>query len=227
MKFILKLLISLTASLIGLTTCYLLVALLLSLIPVNAHKQAVPFEEGVAIYITTNGVHADFTVPVHTSLINWQQHFKLKDFKGADHNFRYIAFGWGDKGFYLNTPSWQDLTLSTAVSALFVPSPTAMHVTYYRHAPAPGENVKEVLLSREQYRLLLQYIQSSFQQTTDGQLMLIAHAGYTSSDNFYEAKGCYSLLYTCNNWVNEGLKKIGVKTSLWTPFDWGILYQLE
>lgn len=225
MQTLLKFLMRLLAGLLGLVLLYLAVALILSLIPVNTAAPVA--SEGIPLYITTNGVHADFTVPVATATIDWRNHMLLKDYKGAREHFQYIAFGWGDKGFYLHTPLWEDLTLSTAANALLLPSATAMHVTYLRHPPAPGEDSHLLYLSEAQYEQLVAYILESFSKTAAGSPRLIPNAGYTTYDNFYEARGSYSLLYTCNNWVNEGLKKIGVRAAVWAPFDKGIMYQLK
>ncbi len=41
-------------------------------------------------------------------------------------------------------------------------------------------------------------------------------------DAFYEAKGSYSFMKTCNTWANSALKSAGQKAALWTPSDKGI-----
>ncbi len=225
MKTLLRILLHLLAGLLGLLVLYLIVAAVLSVIPVNS--KAPVASQGIAVYITTNGVHADFTLPVVTPAVDWRELMLLEDYRGANPSFQYIAFGWGDKGFYLQTPQWKDLTLSTAVHALLLPSPTAMHVTYLRHPPPPGADSRKLYLSQAQYQQLVAYILAGFSKGEKNGLILIDHAGYTTYDNFYEANGSYSLLYTCNNWVNEGLKKIGIKTAVWSPFDKGIMYHLE
>lgn len=225
MKRLLKILFGFVTAILGLTVLYGLFALVLSLIPVNAG--APQATEGIEIYITSNGVHTDFNVPVVSAAIDWRRHFSVQDYAGADASFQRIAFGWGDKGFYLRTPSWSDLTFATAVNALFLPSPTAMHVSYYRRSPLPDENSRKLYLSPEQYQQLIDYILKDFEKTANGEIMLIPDAGYGPYDNFYEAEGSYSLFYTSNNWVNEGLKEIGVKTALWSPFDKGIFYHLD
>lgn len=46
-------------------------------------------------------------------------------------------------------------------------------------------------------------------------------------DNFYDATGSFSIFHTCNVWVNVALKEIEVKTSVWSPFDFEILYHLK
>jgi hypothetical protein len=40
--------------------------------------------------------------------------------------------------------------------------------------------------------------------------------------HFYNAKGRYSLFYTCNTWANQALKSANQKAALWTIFDFGI-----
>ena len=225
MKLFLKLILSVLSTILGLVILYVFVGLLLSVIPVNT--QAPMAEEGVAVYITTNGVHADFSVPVVTSTLDWRDYLPPADYSGVHTGFQYISFGWGDKGFYLQTPHWSDLTAATAVNALLLPSPTAMHVTYYRQPPSSRQEQRMLYLSQAQYQKLVEYIKASFEKGPAGEPILIPNAAYSPYDNFYEAKGSYTLLYTCNNWVNEGLKKIGVRAAVWSPFDWGIMYQLE
>ena len=46
----------------------------------------------------------------------------------------------------------------------------------------------------------------------------MSSAAYGKNDAFYEAKGSYSLFYTCNSWVNENLKEVGLKACRWTLF---------
>ena len=49
----------------------------------------------------------------------------------------------------------------------------------------------------------------------------------TENNSFYDAKQTYSLLLTCNTWINNGLKASGQKACLWTPDAGGIFYQYE
>lgn len=209
---------------VSLVIIYLLVALLLSLIPTgNDSPQA---EANTAVFVRTNGVHTDFILPVQSSTIHWSSLLPYHDFGKADSTFQYIAFGWGDKGFYLNTPNLSDLTCSTAFNALFFRSTTAMHVTYIQHLPKEDNSCRRILLTENQYRLLSDYIQKSFQTSESGGFRLITGKGYGVRDNFYEAWGTYSFLRTCNVWTGQGLQQINVRTSVWSPFDKGILYYL-
>lgn len=203
---------------------YLLFAFTLPLIEVN--KDFKETENGIAIFVQSNGVHTDILLPANNSFKNWKKDFLPQDFEKVDTGFSYLGFGWGDKGFYLETPTWSDLKVTTAVKAAFFLSSTAMHVTYHKDVPAENDKCKRVIISPEQYQKLITYIQSSFQQK-DEKYILIHHPGYSETDNFYEANGTYSFLKTCNCWTGSALKESDIKTCFWSPFDSGILTSME
>jgi len=210
--------------LFSLIVLYFLLVLLLGLIPANPGFESA--EKGVPLYVLSNGIHTDFVVPTTHKAIDWRSVVSPEAFAAEANQAPFIGFGWGDKGFYLDTPTWAELKASTALRAVFLPSPTAMHVTYYSREPTTGENCRRVTINEAQYQQLIQYIRSSFETNSDD-VRLIPDSGYTPRDNFYEALGSYHLFYTCNSWVNQGLKRIGVRTAVWSPFDKGILYQLK
>ncbi|MGB3546029.1 MAG: TIGR02117 family protein, partial [Saprospiraceae bacterium] len=171
--------------------------------------------EVTTIYLHSNGVHTDFILPqaaVPERLIDL--------LRGAD-AATYLAFGWGDKGFYLDTPTWADLKASTALKAMLIPSPTAMHATNYR---AEGKEWVAVPIGADQLETLLDYIENTFEKDAEGNFIFITDAGYGDNDNFYEAYGNYNGIQTCNYWINKGLKKMDIRTSVWSPFDYGLLY---
>ncbi|HOB24230.1 MAG TPA: DUF2459 domain-containing protein, partial [Kaistella sp.] len=58
-------------------------------------------------------------VPVKTPEIDWSQQIPFKTTLSKRTDFKYLAIGWGDKGFYLDTPTWADLKFSTAFKAAF------------------------------------------------------------------------------------------------------------
>ena len=181
----------------------------------------------VPIYIKTSPVHTDLILPVKTELKDWSKSILYKYTRTGDTAFNYIAFGWGDKGFYLETPTWADLKASTAFKAAFWLSSTAVHTTYLKKVKESKTCVK-LELSNEQYQRLITFIESSLQTTTAGQPVAITNAKpYGDHDAFYEAKGKYSLFHTCNTWANNALKSCGQKACWWTPFSNGIEYQYQ
>ena len=46
----------------------------------------------------------------------------------------------------------------------------------------------------------------------------------SSNENYYESGKSYNFINTCNNWTNQGIKLMGIKTATWAPFDRCILY---
>lgn len=201
---------------------YLLAAFGLSRITVAA-KPAV--NSNIDMYILTNGVHTDLVMPVRNSQIDWSKSILFSNTKGGDTTAQWIAFGWGDKGFYLETPTWADLKFSTAFKAATGLSTAAIHATYYR-SMREGDDCIHTTIDSAKYAQLIAYIQESFKRGGDNQVMHIeTNANYGDTDAFYEAKGSYSLFHTCNTWANSGLKACGQKACWWTPFDKGIFYQ--
>jgi len=169
------------------------------------------------IYITTNGVHLDIILPVE----NVEPEFlsKLEILPGT----KYVSFGWGDKEFYINTPEWKDLTFKTAFKALFLKSETAMHITCYSTSYSSWRNIK---ICSSQLDLLNKTIENSFSKNENGSFKKLAVPGYYESDFFYDATGYFSLFKTCNVWVNNALKEARIQTSIWSPFEFGVLYHL-
>jgi len=200
-------------------------AMLLSLVPVNtSYAQNEP--ETIEIFVISNGIHTDLVLPVKTHVTDWRTEIPLHHFKEADSTYKSIAFGWGDRKFYMETPEWSDLTLEVVLSAALWPTPSAMHVAYFPSKPAPSQHQKPVLLSVTQYKALVNYIRNSFQQR-NGDVILIPGAGYTSNDNFYEGREKFFFPKSCNNWVNSGLKAAGVKTAFWAPLPFSIMRHLQ
>lgn len=203
---------------------YAIAGTFMSCVPVNQHASQ---KDDVSIYILSNGVHTDIVVPIKNEQIDWNQFVRFEHTAGKDSLAHFVAFGWGDKGFYLDTPTWGELKVSTAFKAAFALSEAAIHTTFYREM-TEGEKCVKINVSREQYRLLIDYIKDSFDTDEQNRFIHIqTTANYGENDTFYEAKGTYNLFYTCNTWANNGLKSCQQKASLWTLLDKGIFYQYE
>lgn len=200
---------------------YLIFVVLISYIPVNSDIPLKSLARPVPIYILSNGVHTDIVVPVKNEIHDWSQKIKFTDVKAQNQDYEYIAFGWGDKGFYLDTPTWSDLKTSTALKAVSGFNSTAMHVTFYTKLQE-NENCIKLFVSQSSYKKLIRFIQDSFQLENDNFSKIETNAVYGLHDAFYEAKGRYSLFYTCNTWANQALKAANKKAALWTIFDFGI-----
>lgn len=208
---------------IGFFLLYIIAAFTLPYISVNdnAPKNG---KDGYFIYVLSNGVHTDLVLPINNETKDWTQQLSFEHTPSKDSAMKYVAFGWGDKGFYLETPTWADLKAKTAINAMFFMSTSAMHVTFHKEMQE-GELCKRIWISKDNYQSLVAYIDSSFQHN-NGYIYIPNHA-YEQNDGFYEAKGTYNLFYTCNTWANDGLKAARLKACLWTPQDKGILYHYQ
>lgn len=219
MKKIFKILLKVILVFTGFLLFYVIMAFSLSKITIAKEENTKP---EVEIFILTNGVHTDIVMPVKNDQIDWSKQIQYKNTKAADSTYKYIAMGWGDKGFYLETPEWSDLKASVAFKAATGLSTTAIHATYYKQMRL-GEECKSMMISKEQYDLLINYINNSFQKDASGNYLPIkTDANYSKTDAFYEANGSYSMLHTCNTWANSGLKACGQKSCFWTATDSGI-----
>jgi uncharacterized protein (TIGR02117 family) len=220
LKFILKFFLAI----IGLLLVYGISSFVLSIIPVNKNQS--DYAKEYTIYIKSNGVHTDLVLPIKTDLKDWSEKIKYENIKSKDSTHHYLAFGWGDKGFYLDTPEWSDLKFSTAFNAAFNLGTSAMHTTFYKQIQE-NENCVKIEISKEQYQKLIAFIEASFQYDTNGNPFFIDATTYGKNDSFYEAQRTYNLFYTCNTWANQALKKSNMKAAIWTPADKGIFYHYQ
>jgi len=219
LKKALKILLKAVLFFLGFIFIYALSAYTLSKITIDKEADTKP---EIKIFILTNGVHTDIVMPTKNPQIDWSQKIQFQNTKTADSTYHYIALGWGDKGFYLETPTWADLKTSVAFKAATGLSTTAIHATYYKQMKL-GSDCKSMMISKEQYNRLIAYITNSFQKDADGNFINIkTNANYSSTDAFYEANGSYSIFQTCNSWANKGLKASGQKCCFWTITDTGI-----
>lgn len=190
-------------------------------IPVNSDYQY--NEEEIQFFVISNGVHTDICLPVMSSVFDWTSIIQTDDFILSKHP-EYVSVGWGDKGFYLETPTWADLKMSTALNAIFLPSETAIHITYHDYVPEESDRIVKCSMDAEEYERLVTYVLSSFEDVKGiSQAHIIEGKGYSLTDNFYEANGSYWGFRTCNTWTNEALKVAGVKTSYHALFEGGIM----
>ncbi|WP_052187028.1 TIGR02117 family protein [Chryseobacterium vietnamense] len=219
-KTILMYILKVVGIILGIVIIYVILGLLIPYIPVSAKDDGQKKE--IPIYIYTNGVHTDIVMPVKNDLQDWSRKIPFANTKSQKTDYQYIGIGWGDKGFYLDTPTWADLKFSTAIKAAFWLSDSAMHCTYY-NTMKEGDDCKMIMISRNQYQNLVKFVEDKFDRDQNGNFMLIpTNAVYGDNDAFYDAKGTYSFLYTCNTWSNNALKAAGQKAALWTPSDFGI-----
>ncbi len=211
------------SALIVFAATYVTAAIALGAIPVNASFTESP--DGVPIYLRTNGVHAELILPTRHGSIDWSSEHPTVHMRSLPQPLEWVAFGWGDRGFFAHTPTWADLKPSTALMALSGLGPGAMHVEYIESPRA--YKAREVKINAEQYARLVAFIRASFERDAAGRPHRTNLPGYFSTDAFYDSSVGYKFWFTCNDWVRKGLSDAGVRTAVWAPFDTALFYQLE
>jgi uncharacterized protein (TIGR02117 family) len=211
------------AVLLLLTCLYIAAAFALVLFPANTGKAAPP--SAVDAYVIAYGAHTDLVFPASTAAMDWTRYFPAADFEKIPATADYVAIGWGDREFYLNTPEWKDLTVPRAAGALFGMHGTLLHVTYLKKTDFL-EYAHVLPLSAEQYALLAAYVLESAPHPNN-RMVAVPGKRYTPQDAFFKANGAYNMFNTCNAWVGEGLLRAGVPVSRWTPFDALVVWHLQ
>ncbi len=209
-KFILKLLIFFILT----TIFYFLIAYLFTFV---LTKQEQKSKESEQIHILYSSMHSDIVLNIK-SMHNKKLKKKLRTFINKREG--YLSFGWGDKETYLNTPTWNDIKISTSIKALFINTPSLMHVSYIYNIKK-YQNIKKIKMSKEQLAILEQSILKSFNLEAFTQ-----YQGYGRDDFFYTSIYNYNLFNTCNTWTGDRLREANVSMSYWTPLSSNVIDSL-
>jgi uncharacterized protein (TIGR02117 family) len=201
---------------------YFLLALI-GLFPVNNNFRETP--DGIEIWLISNAIHTDIVLPIQTEAADWRARLPGETFSVDAASATHVAIGWGNKGFYINTPTWNDLRFSTVLNALFWPSESCMHVTLCTAEGIPN-GARSIKISAAEYQRLIEFINSGFRHRADGSVILIPHAGYGPADAFFEGEGRYHCFNTCNCWTGRAMQAAGIRTGWYTPLPGTELYYL-
>lgn len=182
-------------------------------LPANARwREAAANSPGaVTIWVEDNGIHTGLVLPKVAADVDWRDFAPATDLRNPDHGAHpYIAIGWGEHGFFLGAPTWADVRPRMVLGAAFGSDMTLLHV---EHLPQPldGVDSRRVVLRPEEYRRLAAFVRGSLKSRR-------RWPGYGGNDVFYDARGRYSALWTCNSWTGAALRSAGVRVGRWTPF---------
>lgn len=228
MRLIRRLLLGLFAVLLAIPAVYGLAALALAHLQGPA-RDPQPGAATVPVYLVSNGWHVWLALPVKqggdavAGAVDWADWVPATDFAGDLRGRDYVAFGWGDRAFYLATRRPADFRLPLAIGALLGRGPAAMHVMRLPEPDATAPEVRRIDADLLQYHALAAYIRRSFATGPDGQPQPIPGAGYGATDAFYEATGRYSPFRTCNQWVGAALRSAALPAGLWTPLPFALV----
>lgn len=180
---------------------------------VPSHAGWRPPADGVAIYVEDNGIHTDLVLPKLAAGVDLSRLAPAHDLRDPQYGgYRWLAVGWGEAAFFLDTPTWADVRMATVLHAAVGSDRTLLHV---EHVPEPrgdaARGVRRIVLRPAEYRRLAAFVIAS--RRPGGRVFL----GYDRYDAFYEAQGRYNALSTCNAWTGRALRTAGVRVGIWTP----------
>ena len=200
-------------------TLFLLAAWIGSSLPRNSSWQQPA--EGVEVMVGDNGVHTEIVMPLVNEVIDWRVVFPASDLPQPNRPYTHVAVSWGEREVFLNTPTWADLTLTTALGAAFG-GDGLLHASHYVR-PAPGPHNRPLRISEDQYRQLA----SRIREQVSASSQRTVYRGYFGNDVFYDAPGTYHLGNTCNQWTSDTLAVAGIKTGRWTPLPGGVMKWID
>jgi uncharacterized protein (TIGR02117 family) len=173
----------------------------------------------VPLAVIANPFHSDLVFPVTGAGMEWAALFDLPP------EARYVAIGWGNRRFYMETPRLADLRLGTVAAALTGTGESVLHVAWYAGEPV-GDEVHALDVTPAEAQALAQYVAGFAMRDAAGHARRF-DGSYGADDAFFAAKGRWSPIVTCNEWLGRGLRAAHVRTGIWTPFADGILRHLS
>ena len=195
---------------------YLAAGTLGGLIP--GRVAALPQGEDQRILLVPGPIHTDILLPLTPEL---RTRFGFARGAGVplDHPMaEWLAVGWGAHDFYTTVGGYSDVS-GRAIWRAVSGDASVIRLEAWGRIP-DNHGLTEIALSDDQFAALLEAIATSF--AGDGPPTRINHPGFSEADAFFEARGRFSPLHTCNVWVGEMLRKAGLPVGAWTPFTWSL-----
>lgn len=203
------------AALALLAFLYLVAALGFALFPVSGRPQEADGEP--VVYVCTSLAHADIVLPSRDPLIDWSTLFPAVTPPGLPVE-AYLAFGWGDLRFFRETPTWADVRPSIAITALAGLNDTALRVMAV-DPPANDPDCLPLRVDRAGRQALIEHVRASLADE--------APAAQDHLEAYYLAKGRYSPLRTCNQWIADAFAAAGLPHARFAPFGFSVTWPLE
>ena len=196
--------------------CYFLAGWVGSSLPRNADWREP--ERGVEIMIETNGVHTAIVMPLVTPQKDWRAEFPVSDIAVPGEAYTHVSISWGEREVFLNTPTWADLSSLTVLRIVSIGGQGVLHVAHYVR-PAPDSTIRPLRLSAADYTRLVRRIEREVPRSG----LRRTYRGYGGDDVFYDGRGRYTAIHTCNQWTSDMLAAAGVRIGWWTPFAGGVM----
>ncbi|WP_165390157.1 TIGR02117 family protein [Thalassococcus sp. S3] len=198
--------------LLAIPILYLFAALIGALWPAggDAHRKG-----PVTVHLIAGPIHYDLLLPLDGETRARFAEMDAPDLPLSHPGARWLIVGWGAKAFYTTTGTYKDVSLDAVLKAIFGDS-SVLRVDLTGPLPADLETTR-IAMDKEHYIRLLDAIGDSFARDREGRVIALDHPGFSGSDMFFEARGRFNLLRTCNSWVGSVLREAGLPFGAWTP----------
>jgi len=218
-------LLQLFADLLVLYSCFVLIGCLW---PRN--KDEIKHSSGIPLLIHGDGFHTELYLPVEDSLhlVNWMDWFDDSLMRSKHGDRKLISFAWADEDWMTEVAQNKSHRVSTIAEIIAKPRNSSVMHIQWRDTVWPLKQPVTVkrYLSVEQYRQLVSYIKSGF-KTEQGKPLIQSYDGFYGYDYLYQSTFNYGLFTTCNQWTSNALNACGIRTASFSPFGWGLFYQLK
>ncbi len=184
-----------------------------TLAPRPLFSQSDDEEKSVEVLVITNPIHTDIAIPANSETLQAFAFLQENGLPIDAPGLRWLVFGWGGRAFYLETPTWAELKLVPALKALSIDR-SVLHVELTGEIERALPNVKSIRVSEAEFSSLFQSILDTFDPLAPE---AIVGAGYGTNDRFFEAKGYFNVLFSCNTWAAKVLRAAGLQTGWWNP----------
>lgn len=169
---------------------------------------------GVTIGIDASLVHTELILPVSAGGHDWRTILPPAVFPPGS-NPTHLSFSWGDRDFYLATPSWSKFQPLRGLRALVASERSLVHI--YRLTSPRSHPIR---LSQAEYDRLVAWLAAEIGKGAPD-------PGFGATDIFLPGTSRYSAIRTCNQWVSDALAEAGVKVGFWTPFAQSLIWRFS
>lgn len=177
-----------------------------------------PTQQNRTIYLLYDEIHTDIIIKLSESTLAWE---KILPELLHQSKRGYLVLGWGDRETYLTTPTWDKLKPMVAFKALFINTPSMMHLQHlYRISHL--RHLIPISLSQAQQQIIEAQLRATL-----GETPRFVQRGYWSRDAFYDSPYPYNLFHTCNTWSGDILREANVSMSYWTPLSSNLVHVLK
>ncbi len=207
---------------------YLSAALIGALIPGQTAPLATQVPEDapdVTLHLLAGPIHYDFLLPLNAatraSMAPLTEHMPNIQNPRSE----WLLIGWGAREFYTTTGGYSDLTAG-AIWRSFTGDASVLRVDSVGSLD-PTYELPSLTLSTGQYAQLLAAITDSFARDANGEVIVVPGAGFGPTDRFFEAKGRFDMIRTCNIWIGRMLRQANLRFGAWTPTPYAVTLSLK